>query len=163
MRCGKRRDQAEGMRWIKRILLALLMVLGVIQFIQPARNQGSGILATDISKKVIVPENVQQILRTACYDCHSNNTNYPWYSKIQPIGWLLASHIRKGKAELNFSDFGSYSLRRQKSKLNGIANSVRDDKMPLSSYTLMHKEARLSEEDKKLIIDWATRTKDSIR
>lgn len=151
------------MKWLKKILLFLLIVLVVIQFIQPARNKSNEMLGTDISKTVIVPENVQHILKISCYDCHSNNTNYPWYSKIQPFGWLLASHIKNGKAELNFSDFGSYSARRQTSKLNEIVNSVRDDNMPLSSYAMMHKDARLSNDEKTLIIDWATRTKDSIR
>lgn len=160
---SKRRDQAERMKWVKKIMLILLIVLVVIQIFQPARNNSSEMLKTDISKTVIVPENIQHILKVSCYDCHSNNTNYPWYSKIQPFGWLLASHIKNGKAELNFSDFGSYSARRQSSKLNEILNSVRDDKMPLNSYTMVHKDARLSNDEKTLIIDWATRTKDSIR
>jgi hypothetical protein len=82
---------------------------------------------------------------------------------VQPFGWLLASHIRKGKAELNFNEFGSYSQRRQLSKLNGIANSIKDATMPLNSYAMIHKNARLSKEDKALLIDWATRTKDSLR
>src|SRR6185503_13928407 len=112
------------MKRVRKILLGLLIVLTLIQFIQPALNKNSELLTADITKTFHVPENVQATLKTACYDCHSNNTNYPWYSKIQPFGWLLAKHIRKGKAELNFDEFGSYSLRRQISKLNGIGNSV---------------------------------------
>jgi hypothetical protein len=150
------------MRPTKKILIGLLGVLALIQFIQPSRNKSSEMLSTDLAKTINIPGNVQSVLKVACYDCHSNNTNYPWYSRIQPLGWLLARHIRKGKAELNFSEFGSYSLRRQISKLNGIANSIKDGTMPLSSYTMTHKDARLSKEDKALLNDWATRTKDSL-
>src|SRR5437764_712012 len=122
----------------KKILFGLLVVLIGIQFIQPARNKNRETLSTDLAKTINIPANVQSILKTACYDCHSNNTNYPWYSRVQPFGWLLARHIKKGKEELNFSEFGSYSLRRQISKLDGIANSVKDGTMPLGSYTMIH-------------------------
>ena len=150
------------MNWAKKILLSLLMVLILIQFIQPARNKSSELSSTDIKKTFSIPENVQLVLQIACYDCHSNNTNYPWYSKIQPFGWLLAKHIKNGKAELNFNEFSSYSLRRQISKLTGIGNSVKDGTMPLTSYILIHKNARLSNEDKALLIGWAMSTKDSL-
>ena len=150
------------MNRVKKILLGLLIVLILIQFIQPARNKSFELLSTDITKTFSIPENVELVLQISCYDCHSNNTSYPWYSRIQPFGWLLAKHIRNGKAELNFNEFGSYSIRRQISKLNGIGNSVKDGTMPLNSYTMIHKNARLSKEDKTLLIDWATRTKDSL-
>ena len=150
------------MRRLKKIFLGLLIGLVLIQFIQPVRNKSNGMLSTDVTKTINVPENVNGILKTACYDCHSNNTNYPWYSRIQPFGWLLAKHIKDGKAKLNFNEFGSYSLRRQISKLNGIGNSIKDGTMPLSSYTLLHKNARLSKEDKDLIVEWAIETKDSL-
>jgi len=146
----------------KKILLGLLMVLILVQFIQPARNKSSELSSTDIKKTFSIPENVQLVLQISCYDCHSNNTNYPWYSKIQPFGWLLAKHIKNGKAELNFNEFSSYSLRRQISKLTGIGNSVKDGTMPLTSYILIHKNARLSNEDKALLIGWAMSTKDSL-
>ena len=120
-------------------------------------------MLTDLRRMFNVPQNVEDILQSACYDCHSNNTKYPWYSRIQPFGWMLANHIRNGKAELNFSDFGSYPKRRQISKMDGIANSVKGGSMPLSSYTVMHKEARLSKHEKALLIDWALKTKDSLR
>jgi hypothetical protein len=107
----------------------------LIQFIQPAQNKSSELLSTDMIKTFIVHQNVQSILKAACYDCHSNNTNYPWYSYIQPFGWVLANHIKEGKVELNFSEFGSYTQRRQASKLKGIENRIKDESMPLSSYT----------------------------
>ena len=150
------------MRIVKKILIGLLVVLVIIQFIQPARNRSNEHTSQDMARMVFVPENVQHVLQTACYDCHSNNTSYPWYSNVQPFGWLLARHIRKGKSELNFSEFGTYSNRRQISKLSGISNSVRDGTMPLGSYLILHQRARLSKKEKSSIIEWATKTKDSL-
>jgi hypothetical protein len=139
-----------------------LVVFILIQFIQPAPNVSNQVLSTDLTKIYNVPKNVQTVLKTSCYDCHSNNTIYPWYSHVQPFGWMLARHIRNGKAQLNFSEFGSYSLRRQKSKLKGTENSIKDGTMPLLSYVLLHKNAKLSKENKALIIDWIDKTTDSL-
>jgi hypothetical protein len=149
-------------RW-RTILLGLLALFILIQFIRPAPNKSTAVFSRDIEKTVSVPGNVQGILKKTCYDCHSNNTRYPWYAAVQPVGWLLANHIRNGKEKLNFNEFGSYPVRRQISKLNGIANSIKHGSMPLSTYTMMHKEARLSAGEKALVIDWALRTKDSLR
>jgi len=147
---------------IKKILLATLLILIIIQFIQPAYNKSKQLLATDITKIYNIPDSVQNVLKTACYDCHSNNTNYPWYAYIQPIGWILNNHIKHGKKELNFSDFGACSVRRQQSKLKSIVSQINDGEMPLSSYSLMHKNARLAKEVKALIINWAQQSKDSL-
>lgn len=150
------------MSQIKTGLLILFLVVIVIQFIRPARNQNGQVLESDITKIYKVPENVQVILKSSCYDCHSNNTHYPWYANIQPAGWWLASHIKKGKEELNFNEFGNYSERRQQSKLKSIANSIEDGTMPLPAYTLIHTSAKLSEEDKALILNWTETIKDSL-
>lgn len=150
------------MSYIRKILLGILMVFMAIQFIQPARNKSGQVLQADLSKTYNLPENVQGVLEAACYDCHSNNTSYPWYAYIQPVGWMLDRHIKEGKEDLNFSEFGSYSLRRQMSKFRAIENSMQDGTMPLSSYTLIHKNARLTKDDKALIIGWARKTKDSL-
>lgn len=150
------------MKLYKKILLALLIVFIAIQFIQPAHNISGQVLPTDITKTVKVPENVLNIFKNACYDCHSNNTRYPWYVYIQPMGWMMARHIKNGKDNLNFSDFGSYSQRKQANKLRAIETSIKEGSMPLSSYTIMHTDARLSAENKKLITDWASNAKDSL-
>lgn len=139
----------------KKILIGILIVLIAIQFIQPARNKNGQVLPTAISKMYSLPENVQATLKIACYDCHSNNTQYPWYANVQPVRSMLDWHIKEGKEELNFSEFGSYSHRRQINKLKAIANSIDDGSMPLSSYTLIHKNARLSPAEKISIINWA--------
>jgi len=145
---------------IKKIGLSILVVFSAIQFMQPVRNKSVGLSATDISKVLNIPDSVQAILGNACFDCHSNNTNYPWYVNIQPMGWLMTKHIRQGKAALNFSEFGSYSARRRQSKLKSIADQISDGDMPLSSYIWMHKKAKLTNDEKGLIINWVQRSKD---
>lgn len=146
------------MKGTKKILFGLLLIFVVIQFVQPARNKSGRVIPNDISVQVKVPANVQGILKKACYDCHSNNTNYPWYTYIQPIHWFMNYHIQSGKAELNFNEFGTYSLRRQQSKLRSIENSVKEGSMPIPSYTLIHKNAVLSEAEKLLIVNWVQNT-----
>ncbi|MDQ6608817.1 MAG: heme-binding domain-containing protein [Bacteroidota bacterium] len=150
------------MRIFKKILLGLLLVFVVVQFIRPARNVSGQVLPTDIEKTVNVPDKVLAVCKNACYDCHSNTTRYPWYVSLQPMAWIMAGHIKNGKQNLNFSDFGSYSNRKQANKLRAIANSIKDGSMPLSSYTMMHSDAKLSKEDKALISDWAIKTRDSL-
>ena len=134
----------------------------VLQFIRPVQNKNGLVLSTDISKVIIIPDTVRTLLKDACFDCHSNNTDYPWYSNIQPMGWLMAYHIKQAKNQLNFSEFGSYSQRRQVSKLDGIVNSIKDDIMPLKSYKIMHKSAQLSADEKSLLINWAQQSIDSL-
>ena len=148
---------------IKKILIVLLLVLVVIQFIRPAKNADNTVTAKDVTVLYTVPDSVQLILQKACYDCHSNNTHYPWYSRIQPGAWYMAEHIKKGKEELNFSEFGDYSVRRQRNKFRAMAGQVKDGEMPLSSYTLIHRNAVLSPEDKQVLIAWFSTMEDSIK
>ncbi len=150
------------MSYLKKIIMAVAFIFIAIQFVQPARNTNGQVLATDITKVVSVPDTAQAILKNACYDCHSNNTNYPFYAYIQPIGWLLNSHIQAGKKQLNFSEFGALTKRRQESKLKSIASQIKNEVMPLPSYTMLHKNAVLSKADKDLIINWANATKDDL-
>lgn len=150
------------MKLLKKIILYLAVVFIAIQFIQPAYNKSGQVLPTDFAKIYAVPINVRTILQNACYDCHSNNTIYPWYANIQPAGWMLTTHIKNGKADLNFSDFGNYTSRRQVSKLKGIANQVKDDEMPIAFYKVMHKKANLTKEEKVLIMGWMNKTADSL-
>jgi hypothetical protein len=141
---------------------AVLVLLTGIQFIRPARNNSEQVAAAGFVRSFGVPDSVNRILQSSCYDCHSNHTRYPWYSSIQPFGWLLARHIKRGKSELNFSEFAGYSLRRQMSKFKAITNQVEDNEMPLKSYKVLHKKARLSSDEKRLIIGWMRNKADSI-
>jgi hypothetical protein len=159
---SKRRNKTINMGFFKKILLVILIAFVVIQFIRSARNTSGQVLPTDITKTVNIPDTVLNVFNNSCYDCHSDNTRYPWYINIQPIGWVMAGHIRNGKENLNFSEFGTYSERKQANKLKSIKLSIKDGSMPLPSYTMMHTGAKLSIENKNLIIDWATKAKDSI-
>jgi hypothetical protein len=150
------------MKPLKLIGLTMLVVLVGIQFIPTRSNQNLESSSSDFLKTYKVPEDVGRTLHTSCYNCHSNNTNYPWYSRVQPVGWVLENHINKGKAELNFSVFGSYSVRKQKSKLKSMTNQIEKDEMPLSSYTFIHHEARLSAQRKKALMDYLNALQDSL-
>ena len=150
------------MKILKTIVLALLVVFIGIQFIPTERNQSDLIPETDFLLVNKTPKNIEKILQVSCYDCHSNNTEYPWYNKIQPVAWFLEDHIKEGKKELNFSEWDEYSNRRKSSKLKSITSQIRDDEMPLFSYTLVHRDAVLSESEKTLVIDYMKQVKDSL-
>lgn len=144
------------------ILIILAIVFVGIQFVPTMHNQSQVVPKTDFKLIYEVPDNIANLLKESCYDCHSSNTRYPWYSNIQPVAWFLESHIKKGKKELNFSDFGNYSTRRQKSKLRAIINQISDNEMPLASYTFLHHGARLSTLEKKALMNYAEHIKDSL-
>lgn len=151
------------MKLLKLLVVVFLVVLVGLQFIPTRTNQSTGMPTTDFIVSYRTPENIGNILHTSCYNCHSNNTKYPWYSHVQPVGWFLESHINNGKEELNFSEFGSYSVRKQKSKLKSMANQIEKDEMPLSSYTFIHREARLSNKSKIALIDYLNALRDSLQ
>ena len=98
-----------------------------------------------------------------CYDCHSNNTRYPWYAEVQPAAWWLAGHIRDGKDHLNFSEFGSYPAKRAARKLEQCGEQIEEDSMPLASYRLIHRDARFNPEQKKRIIEWLDALQEQIK
>ena len=148
---------------LKRTFQILLLVFVAIQFIRPAKNKSEGISSNDISKIYPVPENVQTILKTSCYDCHSNNTVYPWYANIQPVAWWLNDHIQEGKKELNFSEFASYRIGRQYRKLDDVNKEVKEDAMPLDNYLWLHKYAKLNDRQKLALANWVVSVRDSIK
>ncbi|HET7116779.1 MAG TPA: heme-binding domain-containing protein [Hanamia sp.] len=140
---------------LKVILIVVIIAFIVIQFIRPARNSGEEIAANQITAVQQVPEDVLQILKVSCYDCHSNTTHYPWYDRIQPVGWVLHDHIVEGKKELNFSEFATYPIYRRYKKFKEIQKQINEDEMPLFSYTLPHRDAVLNAEQKSTLINWA--------
>ena len=140
---------------IKKILLALLVILIVIQFIKPKKNIHPGPQPADISTLYPVPANVDSILAVACKDCHSNNTRYPWYNNIQPVAWFLANHVTEGKRSFNLNEFATCRVARQYDKIEEIKKQIDKGDMPLSSYTLIHKDAVLTDAQKKTVIDWS--------
>lgn len=148
-------------RIIKIIGVVLVTVFIMIQFIPRDHNENGIKLGNDIAKVYPVPENVGAILKRSCYDCHSNHTNYPWYAQIQPFRIMLDGHISAGKAELNFDEFRTYSSRKQRSRLRAIGQSLDEDSMPLSPYTMIHRTAMLSREDKLQLANWVKVISDS--
>ena len=148
---------------IKKILFIGLIIFLLMQLYQPARNISfEQNITADFTKVYNVPKNVEVIFRTSCYDCHSNNTYYPWYSYIQPARFFMESHIAAGKENLNFNEWGNYSARKQNNKLDRIAKQIKSNEMPLSSYTMIHKNATLSATQKKEVLDWISQLKDSL-
>ncbi|WP_281228926.1 heme-binding domain-containing protein [Flavobacterium aquiphilum] len=147
----------------KKVFIIGLIIFLLMQFYRPARNITFGQDVTaDFIKVYNVPKNIAVILRTSCYDCHSNNTNYPWYSNIQPVGLFMENHINEGKEDLNFNEYGNYSKRRQNSKLEAISKEIKQNEMPLASYTLIHKNAILSNAQKQEVLTWIKKAKDSL-
>ena len=147
---------------IKKFLIGFFILFLVAQAVQPPKSQGNSSSAQDITTMVAVPANVMNILKKSCYDCHSNHTIYPWYDNITPINWWVADHIKEGKRELNFTEFGSYSNKKQLNKLKEIGETVEEGQMPLSSYLITHGDASLTEAQKTLLIDWARKASDEL-
>lgn len=142
--------------------MGLGICLVLIQFYHPEPNDGNALGENDITHTVSVPDDVMQILKTSCFDCHSNHTDYPWYNKIQPVGIWLANHINEGKRELNFSEFNNYKAKRKRHKLEEMVKEIKEREMPLGSYTIIHKNAILTNEQAQLLINWADSAYQSI-
>ena len=138
----------------KKILIGLLVILLFIQVMQPTRNQSERLSENDISRAYALPEGVHETLVKKCYDCHSNNTTYPWYTNIQPVGWWIDWHIREGKSELNFSTFGDYPKDRADHKLEEVLEVLEEGTMPLKSYLWMHRNAAVTQEESQRIASW---------
>jgi exonuclease VII small subunit len=150
------------MRIVKIIAIIVLLAFVGIQFVPTTRNHSDIVPSTDFMLVNNVPETIQNKLQTSCYDCHSNNTQYPWYNKIQPVAWFLEGHIKEGKAELNFNEWDSLSSRRKASKLRSIIKQIESGEMPLNSYVLIHKDAKFSETETEELISFITQLKDSL-
>jgi len=139
----------------KKILIGLLIILVVIQFIHPSRNKSAGPQPQNISAIYSVPDDAKKILEKACFDCHSNNTRYPWYFNIQPVDWWLTNHINQGRRELNFDEFAGNPIRYQYHKLQSTVDLLKKGEMPLNSYLWIHKDAILTDTEKSILINWA--------
>ena len=149
---------------LKKILIGLAVVLVVIQFIKPTRN-----LSDDntyaIATKYDVPDDVKQIMEVACNDCHTNKTAYPWYANIQPVAWMLDNHVVDGKRHINYAEFTKKPIGWQNHKLEETIEMVKEKEMPLESYTYfgLHKGAKLTDDQRTILINWATAQMDSIK
>jgi len=148
------------MKIVKKIALALLVILIAMQFYRPEKN-----IAEEGHDLVFITETqpqqeVKTLLKQTCYDCHSNSTVYPWYNNIAPVSYWLADHVDDGKKHLNFSDWESYSAKKKDHKLEEVIEMVEELEMPLNEYTWTHEEARLTEEQRQEVIAWAKKTRE---
>ncbi|PWL38574.1 cytochrome C [Flagellimonas aquimarina] len=143
------------MKIVKKIAVALLIIFVAMQFYRPEKNMAEGDYVAAFEAETKPSPAVQQILETTCYDCHSANTVYPWYNNIAPVSYWLYDHIEEGKEHLNFSDWNNYSVKKKDHKLEELVEEVDEGEMPLNEYTWTHKEANLTADQKKLLMDWA--------
>ncbi|VAW28135.1 hypothetical protein MNBD_BACTEROID06-1436 [hydrothermal vent metagenome] len=139
----------------KKIFLGLLATLVVMQFFRIDKSNPESDLAMNMFVVEQVPDDVQSIIKTSCFDCHSNQVNYPWYSNVAPASWVVKNHINEARDELNFSEWGSYTTKRKLHKLEEIEEEVGEGEMPLPSYLLAHGDARLGKVQQKRLINWA--------
>ncbi|WP_298476697.1 heme-binding domain-containing protein [uncultured Maribacter sp.] len=147
------------MKILKKTAIILLVAFVAIQFFRPTQNISHG----DHTKQFLVETNpskeVRVILEQTCYDCHSNNTNYPWYNNVAPVSYWLSNHIKDGKKHLNFSEWENYSNKKKDHKLEEVLETIDTSEMPLKEYIWTHEQAKLSEEQKKLIKEWVLRSR----
>lgn len=149
-------------KYRKPTLYALLAIFLLTQFIRPAKNLSND-QSRHLSTQHPIPDEVEAILKTACYDCHSNYTVYPWYAEVQPVAAWLANHVKEGKSELNFSDLTTRRVAVQNHKMEEVIELVREGEMPLASYTWVHRDAILTREQKDLLINWAQSVMDTLK
>lgn len=143
----------------KKITWLLVFIFIGMQFYRPEKN-----LSTEDHMEVFItetnpPEEVVELLQSSCYDCHSDNTNYPWYNQVAPVSWWLADHIEEGSEHLNFSQWDSYGPKKKDHKLEEVIEMVETAEMPLNAYTWIHAEAQLTDNQRQAIIDWARQTR----
>jgi hypothetical protein len=148
----------------KRLLYALPVLLILMQFIKPRQNLSNN-LTYDVSTKYAMPDSVKQILDVACADCHSNKTTYPWYASIQPIASFLDHHVTDGKRHYNLSEFTKLPIAVQNHKFEETIEQVKEKEMPLASYTYfgLHPDAKLTDAQRNILIDWAQAQMDSLK
>lgn len=146
----------------KKIVITLIILFVVIQFfridktIKPINTAKDFVFVTSAN-----PE-VTNILKTACYDCHSDQPVYPWYTNIAPISWWIKHHINEGSEHLNFSVWGDYKDKRKHHKLEECIEMVEEGEMPMASYTWMHKEAKLTDAQKLQLVEFFKGLKNSM-
>lgn len=132
-----------------RAAAAALAVAAVLQLVPVARTN------PPVTSDVDAPRDVQAILERSCYDCHSNRTRWPWYSRVAPVSWLVARDVRLGRRELNFSEWPAFDFEEQDDLMAHIAKQVERGRMPLPIYLTMHAGAKLSAADRRTLVAWA--------
>jgi Haem-binding domain len=140
---------------LKWLALALVCLFVGLQFVRPARTNPAVDQSQTIRARLQLTPEVAAILDRSCQDCHSNTTRWPWYSNVAPVSWMVIDHVNEGRQHMNLSEWGRNDNRRAKKKLEEMCDEVKEGAMPISSYTLIHRGAKLSAEDVKVLCDWA--------
>ena len=135
------------------ILLAL--VFAGVQFVRPARSNPPEVAGRSLEAHVRLTPEVETVLRRSCMDCHSNRTEWPWYSNVAPASWLVVDHVNHGRKHLNFSDWARFDREEAGHVLKSICKEAQGGSMPMPSYTLVHRDARLDGEDVRTLCDWS--------
>jgi hypothetical protein len=146
----------------KKIFVGLAVVFIFMQFFTIDKTNPPVEAGVDMVNVEQVPTDVAGILKTSCYDCHTYESVYPWYTNVAPVSWWIKKHIDEGRDELNFSEWGSYSLRRKDHKLDEIVEMIDEEEMPLPSYLIAHGDASLSTEQKAQLVDWAKAVREEL-
>ena len=139
------------MKWAT--IVVALIVVG-LQFTTPAHTNPPVDKAQTLAGTTSVPPEVSAVFARSCNDCHSDTTNWRWYTYVAPVSWFTVGHVNEGRTELNLSEWGSYSRRRKETRLNAICAQVQSGAMPLASYALVHREVKLSPDEVKMICTW---------
>jgi hypothetical protein len=139
---------------VRKMLITLIVILCIAQFFQIDKTNPPVTKSNEFSIQNNTPNAVKSILQSSCYDCHSNETKYPWYSYIVPLSYWLKQHINEGRAELNFSEWGTYSDKRKAKKIEECIEMIAESKMPPAYYTWMHKDAALHPSSSQLLLDY---------
>lgn len=139
---------------LKKVLMGVFAFLLLAQLVRPDFQNPSADPSLDFAKTANPPADVVASLKKACYDCHSNETKWPWYSQIAPISWWTANHVAEGREHLNFSTFGQLSPGDRAEMLGEAGEAIQEGEMPMSSYLWMHSEAKLSATEKQALLAW---------
>lgn len=148
---------------IKKIVIIVIGLLLIFQLFRIDKTTKPLDTKTDFISVTQANSEVASILKTSCYDCHSNQPVYPWYTNIAPLSWWIKHHINEGSEHLNFSEWGTYKLKRKDHKLEECVEMIEEGEMPMTSYTLIHGNAKLNNAQKTLLINWFKSSRDSLK
>jgi len=143
-------------RIFKKLGIVLVIAFIIMQFFRPDKNNDGYESFSDFEKETKVSHEVLSILKKNCFDCHTNQTRYPWYAEVAPVSYWLNDHIIHGKKHFNMSEWNSYSVKKKSKKMDELIEEIEEGEMPLNSYTWIH--GSITKEEKEILVQWATMT-----
>lgn len=143
-------------RWVYRVGAVVSITLIILQFVPVDRHNPVVAPSSVLNATEAVPPPVQRVIDRSCRDCHSDETHWPWYSYVAPVSWYIAHDVHEARSKMNFSRWGTYSENKKAHEFEEICNELMDQEMPAGAYTLMHPGARLTQEDRAVVCDWAS-------